>query len=251
MGPTELCLGDTINLMYNPLSASDFEIIWSPDNVGETVGTTYVTAPSETTEYTLNYINNFGCIDTLKYEVVVGGYDAASIATTSKEEICLLESVDLDVILSGLNGNYDFEWTPASSLDNSQIQNPTATPTESTTYSVSVIDEIGCSTSASVDVRVIQPTCTEADVFLPNMFTPNADMMNDIFKPESNFIASMSLVVYDRWGEEVYTTTDLNGGWDGTYLGEELAPDVYGYYFTAICVNGLEYQKQGNVTLIK
>ena len=61
----------------------------------------------------------------------------------------------------------------------------------------------------------------------------------------------MSLVVYNRWGEEVYSTTDIDGGWDGRFQGEELAPDVYGYYFTAVCVNGLEYQKQGNVTLIK
>ena len=83
------------------------------------------------------------------------------------------------------------------------------------------------------------------------MFTPNFDNLNDVFMVESVFLANMELIVYNRWGEEVFITDQVGQGWDGTFQGEELEPDVYGYYFTGTCVNGFTVQMQGNVTLLK
>jgi gliding motility-associated-like protein len=57
--------------------------------------------------------------------------------------------------------------------------------------------------------------------------------------------------VYNRWGQEVFRTTDINGGWDGTFKGEELPSDAYAYYMRVICVNTLDYSKRGNVNLIR
>jgi len=244
-----LCLGEETVLTYNPNMASDFEIEWSPTDFTDAIGTSIVISPSETTTYSVIYTNADGCRDTTSIDIAVGGFPQQPEATTSLDEICLQESVNLDII--NISGNETIVWTPSSTLDDAAAADPIATPTETTTYGVLVTDDLGCTSETSVEVRVIQPTCTESDVFIPNMFTPNADMLNDIFKPESNFIESMTLVVYDRWGEEVFSTTDINGGWDGTYLGEELTPDVYGYYFTAVCINGFTYEKQGNVTLMK
>lgn len=248
MGTPEVCLGAEIVLTYMPNAMSDYVISWSPDENTDSIGTTIVVSPTETTDYTVTYVNGDGCADTVSYLVTVGGFPEAPLASTSKDEICQLESVELDV--SNSSGD-NYIWSPGGSLDDNMIVDPIATPDSTTTYTVTITDELGCTAESSVTVRVINPTCTEADVFIPNMFTPNADMLNDTFKAESNFIESMSLTVYDRWGEEMFSTNDMNEGWDGTFQGAMLAPDVYGYYFTAVCINGIEYTKQGNVTLLK
>lgn len=249
-GQDTLCLGSEMSqLTYNPDLSTAYNIEWTPSTNTTSTETSLNISPQETTMYTAIYTNDNNCSDTSEFLVNVGGYMNPPIATTSKVEICLLESVDLDIDTDGIAA--DYLWSPASSLDNELTDRPTATPEETTTYEVIVTDELGCTAISSVTVNVILPTCTETDVFIPNMFTPNDDMENDVFKAESNFIESMSLVVYNRWGEEVYSGTDMSSGWDGSFKGEALGPDVYGYYFTAVCVNGLTYQKQGNVTLIK
>ena len=93
--------------------------------------------------------------------------------------------------------------------------------------------------------------CDENDVWLPNMFTPNGDGSNDVFKAESNFVDDFEMIVYNRWGEQIFISNNIETGWNGTYKGQELEPDVYGYCIRATCSNGVEYMTQGNVTIVK
>jgi gliding motility-associated-like protein len=102
-----------------------------------------------------------------------------------------------------------------------------------------------------VFVSVILPNCDETDVYLPNAFTPNGDGVNDIFIVRSNFIKEMSFVIYDRWGNEIFSTTDENVGWDGTVDGSALAPDVFAYSLYVLCSNGETYKTSGNVSLLR
>ncbi|HPG73394.1 MAG TPA: gliding motility-associated C-terminal domain-containing protein, partial [Bacteroidales bacterium] len=91
-------------------------------------------------------------------------------------------------------------------------------------------------------------------IFIPNAFTPNGDGDNDYFKPYAPpaLITSMYFAVFDRWGEIIYESTNINDqGWDGTYRGKLLAPDVYVYFFEATCLNQDTYNQKGNVTLIR
>jgi gliding motility-associated-like protein len=57
--------------------------------------------------------------------------------------------------------------------------------------------------------------------------------------------------VFDRWGEMVFESTDVNFGWDGIYQGSKLDPDVFDYYLQVTCYGGLENIIKGNVTLMK
>lgn len=124
-------------------------------------------------------------------------------------------------------------------------------PTETTTYYVTGTDKDGCSGVDTVTVTVRKAKCDETDVYIPNAFTPNGDNNNDIFIPRSHFIDEMELVIYNRWGQEMFRSTDKNTGWDGTFKGKPMPPDAYAYYLKVICVNVEEYQKRGNVTLIR
>ncbi len=246
-GPSQLCLGETVTLTYNPNIQTEFDIRWTPEE-GDLTGTSISVTPDVTTEYQVVYTNDNGCIDETSFTVLVGGFPEEVFITAEPQEVCLSLTTELSV---NARPNDEVLWSPADLLDDATSESPIATPTENTTFNVLLTDELGCTTSTAIDITVVQPTCDERDVFIPNTFTPNGDNLNDIFRAESTFLQSMELVVYNRWGEEVFNSTDLNVGWDGTFQGSELAPDVYGYYFNGICVNGFTVQMQGNVTLVK
>jgi len=165
------------------------------------------------------------------------------------EIISLGESTQLNV---SQNSNYTYEWSPANSLDFSDIPNPVATPTETTTYTVIVTTKEGCVSEAMITVEVLPPACDEPNIFIPNAFTPNNDGENDIFRVRaSSLITEFYLAVYNRWGEQIFESRDIATGWDGAFRGRTLSPDVYGFFVQIRCGDNEEYFKKGNVTLLR
>jgi gliding motility-associated-like protein len=108
-----------------------------------------------------------------------------------------------------------------------------------------------CTGSDTVLIKVFDSICGAPFVFIPNAFSPNKDGQNDKLYVRGPFIESFIFRVYDRWGELVWETTNLSEGWDGTFRGKLLDPDVFDYYLQATCVGGLESIIKGNVTLIR
>jgi len=151
---------------------------------------------------------------------------------------------DLSIRNAIQNGTY--VWSTGESGTSIRV-----TPKETTTYAVTATDSNGCTGTGQVVVTVRGINCTEADDYLPNAFTPNGDDVNDRLTVKSEVIESMTLVIYNRWGQEVFRSIDINDGWDGTYKGKKLSPDVYAYYLDAKCVNGDQFLKKGNVSLLK
>lgn len=94
-------------------------------------------------------------------------------------------------------------------------------------YHIYALDSAG---NASISNLVCTENCEE--YILPNTFTPNSDGQNDIFKPIVNrFIDHVEMKIFDRWGVQIYTTTDPKILWDGTYKGKPLPQATY--YYTA------------------
>ena len=248
-GDAMICLGESTVLTFTPESDLEFQLDWEPEDaiIGETANSITV-QPTTTTQYTMIYINEDGCEAQYFIEVVVDGFFDGVTAFADPQDILFGESTELS---TDQDEDFGYLWFPPNELDDSNASMPIATPSETVTYTVTVTEDNGCTDTASVTVNVTQPNCDESDIFVPNMFTPNADMLNDTWRIESNFIDTYSLIVYDRWGEEVFSSTDQDIEWDGTFRNKELEPDVYGYYLMATCTNGFEYTKQGNVTLVK
>jgi gliding motility-associated-like protein len=140
---------------------------------------------------------------------------------------------------------------PHEGLDDPFVYNPVATPTETTTYTLTVTNEEGCKAVRQITIYVISPDCREPNIFVPNAFTPNGDGNNDVLYVRSNIIESMEFAIYNRWGQKVFETTEQSIGWDGTYKGQELPNDVFGYYLKAKCFNGEEFFKKGNISLMR
>ena len=248
-GDAMICLGESTILTFTPESNLDFTLDWSPESsiISETENTVTV-QPETTTAYTMIYINEDGCEAEYIFEVVVDGFFNGIEAFADPQEILFGQSTTLS---TDQDDSFQYQWSPMEELDDPNSSMPEATPSETVTYTVTVTEDNGCTDTESVTVNVTQPNCDDSDIFVPNMFTPNADMINDTWRIESNFIDTYELIVYNRWGEEVFTSNDQDIEWDGTFRNKELEPDVYGYYLTATCTNGFEYQKQGNVTLVK
>lgn len=90
------------------------------------------------------------------------------------------------------------------------------------------------------------------DVFIATGFSPNGDGINDhLVMHGLGGAQSMEFVVYNRWGQRVYETTDPNFSWDGTAGGKLLDAGVYAYKLTAMGADGIESIKTGNITLMR
>lgn len=148
-------------------------------------------------------------------------------------------------------GNYDILWSTGETTD--CITTPdNCAPTN---FTVEVRDSNQCPGNAEefIDVPTI---CEEPYVYLPNAFSPNGDGNNDVYVLRSVFVDRVNtFIIYDRWGEEVFNTTTIEGGmirgWDGTFKGKECPPDVYGFYIDIECIGGAKFVKKGNVTLFR
>jgi gliding motility-associated-like protein len=144
-----------------------------------------------------------------------------------------------------------YYWTPPTGLNNPNISNPIASPTVTTSYVVNITDQFGCVYLDTVIIYVLDVNCDEPDIYVPNAFTPNGDLKNDILYVRGNIIQEIYFTIYDRWGEKVFETRDMRTGWDGTYKGKLCDPAVYVYYLDVTCINKEKHIQKGNITIIR
>ena len=115
------------------------------------------------------------------------------------------------------------------------------------TITLTVSDFHSCSTKK--DIEIVN-TCSPI-VFVPNAFTPNNDGVNDKLTPSILNVNTFEFQVYNRWGQIVFSTTELQSGWDGNYRNETAASDVYFYKLSYKGFDNITQVKQGNITLLK
>ncbi len=130
-------------------------------------------------------------------------------------------------------------------------QNPIYIYPEVGNYTVvlTVTDIYGCTNSVSRPIFVYET----AVVYVPNSFTPNSDGKNDVFKPTLYNVSpdNYELIIYNRWGEEIFKTTDSSVGWNGTIDGKPVLTNtvfVYLLYYTDYM--GAKFMKKGTVTIV-
>jgi gliding motility-associated-like protein len=196
-------------------------------------------------------VNSLGdtCVVSLTTIVTVISPTSLTLTATADED-SIFEGTST-VIHAITDTTLTVVWSPSSTLSNANSFNPTASPTQTTTYTVTIVDSTGCPRVATVTIYVKSMKCNPADVFVPNAFTPNGDGENDILYVRGNMISEMYFAVYNRWGQLVFETKSQNTGWDGIYNGMKADPAVFAWYLRAKCYNGDELKKQGNTTLIR
>ncbi|MDA9773995.1 gliding motility-associated C-terminal domain-containing protein [Saprospiraceae bacterium] len=245
--PEISCVGEEVTVtLTNNSSGNDFTYDWEPsDCIISGEGTPVVVISAQDTKEISVFITNNenGCDTLFTFDFNISVIDKTILSDPAERPF---QCQEIEVFVDPANDNCEYEWSTGET--ESSIMD---TILETTTYTVTITDDNGCTLEQSITIDPLLPECNENDVYLPKGFSPNGDGSNDVFRVRSNFVKTMDLAVYDRWGELLFRSTDIDTGWDGTFNGSELAPDVYAICLIATCSNGAEYKMTGNLTLIR
>lgn len=200
-------------------------------------------------KYSIKLIDNYGCeLDT-------------SIFITQTSAIMLDIGPDLEIekgkliqLKSDIRGIIQsIRWDPSDHLTCSACPNPVSNADNTTEYIATIIDSNGCIDTDTLILRI-----RDNRIFVPNVFSPNGDGINDFFTiyGSSDVKEIMYLNIYDRWGELVFSKTNFphsqeNEGWDGTFGGQKLNPGVYVYSAEVRLLNKKIEKIIGELTLLK
>ncbi len=215
--------------------------LWTPSyGLDDTSIATPIASPINTTKYTVYITEQHGCKDTLSVTVAV--YPSATIQLPDTIFIYPGEAYQLDPATNCLYGS----WFPAYGLSNMNIINPELTPEVDTRYFIRATTEHGCTIEDSVTALV-----AETVIAMPNAFRPG-NGNNPVLKPTIRGIVVLkSFSIYNRWGNQLFSTSDITKGWDGHWNGELQPMGVYVYRIEGFTEKGKRFYKQGNVTLIR
>lgn len=149
----------------------------------------------------------------------------------------------VDLLIQAPEGFQDYLWSTAHSLPAEIFNQPGV-------YWLEVTNEYGC---RNRDTFLLEPECP-TDIWFPNAFSPNGDHINDIYRPIGYNITNFRMVIFNRWGQSVFTTDRMDRGWDGMCNGVPCEIGVYVYHaefsgeLHGIVSSG---RRQGNITLIR
>ncbi|MBC7885457.1 MAG: gliding motility-associated C-terminal domain-containing protein [Saprospiraceae bacterium] len=245
--PEIFCLDQPSEIILNINDPEQYTFSWSPAELfqsGVNTANPKVILTSDRTLTVLVTNKISGCKQEKSIDATAG--EDVNVSVDAEPDFTIFEGESLDIFVSDIILGASYIWSTGETTTSI-----TVSPKETTGYVVTVTDENGCTATDEVVVTLRLAKCDETDVYIPNAFTPNNDSNNDILYVRSNFIDELELIIYNRWGQELFRTNDKNTGWDGSYNGKELPPDAYAYYLRVLCINGEEYKKQGNVTLLR
>ncbi len=163
-----------------------------------------------------------------------------------------IEPIVLDTVQFKFTGNdaLFYHWD-FGNTDTSNTKDPkTVYATEGDFRTLlQVTNNFGCKDSVSKALRVFN----KPSLIIPNVFSPNADALNEFFYAETIGIKAFKMEIFNRWGQLIFETTDASEtkGWDGNYNGTQCPEGVYYYHIYAKGVNATELNYRGSVTLVR
>ena len=225
-------LSGTVNYAWTPAATV------TPANAPAAIAT-----PDSTQLYTLTVTDNYGCNFSVSDAILI----------TMRPPVPAFAGNDTNAVygiphqLFGSGGKY-YQWSPAAPLNNAFTKNPLATLYNDTRFVLLVTDDIGCSNTDTVFIKVYKgPT-----YYVPNAFSPNGDGMNDVFRAIPVGITFTDyFYVFNRMGEMVFSTNKWLKGWDGTYKGKKAAEGTYIWMIRGMDRDGKVVEMKGPVILVR
>jgi len=245
-GITEICNGDSVFIKVDDLSsldpivsydwASEYELIFGSDS------SNFISYPESSTWYKVIATNTLGCFVSDSIFVEVYNYPFADSVWASDTSIFLGESTQLNISTTD-----NVLWNTNENSNSIIIS-----PEHSTLYYVVIYNEF-CQIEDSIFIEVKDVVCDKDRILIPSAFSPNEDGKNDLYKiiDEDGIIREFKLEIFNRFGQKVYSSEDINNGWDGYFKGVLLSSQVFDYYLEIKCVGEKHLFEKGNITLIR
>lgn len=217
---------------------------WTPsDGLSSDTIANPIAQPLVSTLYNIIISNDFGCRDSALVKVNV--FQNLSISAGSDQIINTGDSIMLNATVTGTSVN--FYWSPATFINDIHSITPVVYPINNTVYTLTANSTVGCgSGTSSVKIKVYK------NVFIPNAFTPNGDGTNDRFRiiAADNY-KQFKLLIFNKWGKIIYSTTDIIDGWDGRFKGELQPTGSYVYYVEIRTASNKKISKKGTIMLLR
>jgi len=244
---TAVCAGDPV-----PLKATGEEIyqwIETTEGLSNTTIPDPVALPPASMVYTVTGSDKHNCfsqtasvhIRVMPLPLVNAGGDA---------EIWSGETTQLNG--TGSTDVIQWNWQPEKYLSCYDCLSPVCTPLTETNYVLTAKNQDGCVARDTVFVKI---DCAASHVFIPNIFTPNRDGINDLFMIKGIAIIK-HMVIYGRWGERVFERSNFIAGdrascWNGTFKGLDAPSGSYVYFIEMECPTGGLFTRRGSVVLVR
>ncbi len=245
-----ICFGAKVQLNANIVGSNFF---WRPTNTLLNPTTlTPIAGPSKTTAYIITATDTVGCPKPVSDTIVVEVIPIVSVNAGRDTSIVRNQPLQLFANTNGVPANTNYLWTPNIGLSSDTIFNPIAIlniTADSIKYKVRVTRPEGCFGEDEIVVRIFR---TEPDIFVPTAFTPNKDGKNDVLKPIAVGITQLNFFrIYNRWGQLIFETKELEKGWDGTINGVPQASGTFVFVAQGVDYTGKVIFRKGTCVLIR
>jgi gliding motility-associated-like protein len=200
-------------------------------------------------DVTLITTNMFGCVDTTINQALITVYQQPTAGFTVFPSIVYTEDPFVEITNTAQNYNTGEYYLGNGIVSGITLEQYSYGSSEAGEYTISqvVYNNFGCSDTAYQVIQLnLSPT-----LYVPNAFTPDADGENDSWIPVATAMFSIEVSVFNRWGEEVFTTTDLSKTWDGKYRGQDCPVGVYSWKIVARDINQELIIKSGHIVLLR
>ncbi len=241
----DICYGQSYILQ----GSGGTQYTWAPPiYLNTTIGANPVSTPTKTTLYAVSVTDAIGCKSLFTDEVQVLVKRSMVVKTFPFDTIAHPgDQFRLLAVSPGIS----YSWSPATGLSSTGIPDPVVTtglPGNDMLYEVKAVDAEGCKADGYVRIRVYKGP----DIYVPTGFTPNRDGKNDLFTPVPVGILRYNYFrVFNRWGQLIFYTNQLNAGWDGKIAGKEQASGSYVWMVEGITKENRLITKKGTVILIR
>ena len=225
------------------LSAIDPGGIWAGTGITNTSNGTYDPTSAGSGLHEVIYTISGLCGDSDTIDIRI--WETPNIILGATDETCQGENDGSAwVEITGGTLPYSILWENSYSTDTIYDLTPGY-------WTVLVNDSNSCVTGDSIMIFGSSDPCYIPHIYVPNIFSPNGDGNNDILLVRGDGIEYLTFIIYDRWGEEIFESSSLSLGWDGTFNGKPINPGVFVYYLNATFLDGSEAILSGNITLVR
>lgn len=238
----KICFGNSTTLQASGGSIYQWSPVLFLNNPN--IANPNVQTPGGSMQYIVSVRDTLGCPKPVRDTVLVEV--ARLVANAGPSDTSIVTGQPLQ--LNGTGGDI-YLWTPATALSNPNIASPVATPTGSLIYTLTVRNDIGCTSTDTIRVNVFN---VEPDLYVPSAFSPDGDGLNETFRPIPIGMRSITIFrVYNRWGQLIFTERGTNEGWNGRVKGVLQDAGSYVWYAEGITYQGRKISRKGSVILIK